>query len=272
MAAGYDVEAIGSTRTWSGARAALLAPRAGAPLAVAGFAPVLANVGGVLLLNAGDALLGEAGPADRVNLEAGFLAEAARAAGLDAARPFAQPWLRLHTDEFLRLRLLLRGAPDAAGMAAWLQRLLRGAPAEWRRRPLPHAGALEQRGRFELAQAVCGFLDRHWRRNVSLAELESEFGLGSFHLLRVFRRETGLTPHRYALQLRLRRVLLELEQAPPRLGELAQRAGFASHAHFSRAFRAAWGLSPRDYAANFPAPRAPGYNPPPLPASFQVHA
>lgn len=257
MEAGYDVQAVESALPWAGGPAVLLAPREGARLAAAGFAPVLANVGGVLLLNAGDAVLGEAGRADRVRFEAGFLAEAARAAGLDAARPFAQPWLRLRTDEFLHLRLLLRGAPETTSMAAWLHRLLRGAPAEWRKRPLPRADAFEQRGRFDLAQAVCGFLDRHWRRNVSLAELEGVFGLSSFHLLRVFRRETGLTPHRYALQLRLRRALLELEGAPPRLGELAQRAGFGSHAHFSSAFRAAWGLSPREYAGQLPRAASP---------------
>jgi AraC-like DNA-binding protein len=76
------------------------------------------------------------------------------------------------------------------------------------------------------------------------------FGLSSFHLLRVFRRETGLTPHQYALQLRLRRTLLELEDSPPRLAELATGAGFSSHAHFSSAFRAAWGLTPQQYAGN----------------------
>lgn len=256
MRAGYEVQAMEPAPPCGG-EAVLLAPRAAARLAAAGFAPVLANPLGVLLLNAGDVLLGEPGRTDRVRFGATFLAEAARAAGADPARPFAQPWLRLSTAEFLQLRLLLRGASDAAGMAAWLQRLLRGAPAEWRRRPLPRAEAFGQRGRFDLAQAVCGFLDRHGRRNVGLAELEAVFGLSGFHLLRTFRRETGLTPHRYALQLRLRRALLALEDAPPRLGELAAQAGFSSHAHFSTAFRAAWGLSPRDYLGQLPRAASP---------------
>ena len=70
-------------------------------------------------------------------------------------------------------------------------------------------------------------------------------------------RETGLTPHQYALQLRLRRSLLALERGPARLATLAQAAGFSSHGHFSNAFRATWGLTPRQYAGQLPRARTP---------------
>ena len=253
MRAGFEAMPMaGTARAWTAPAPCLVAPRGSVRVAVAGFAPMIANPAGVLLLDEGEELTGWDGAGDLLRLDRELLTACARLAGLSGVRPFAQPWLRLRTDEFLRLRLLLRGAPDTAGLMAWLQRLLRGAPAEWRKRPLPRADAFEQRGRFDLAQAVCGFLDQHGHRIVSLAELEGVFGLSSFHVLRVFRRETGLTPHQYALQLRLRRAMLELEDAPPRLRELAAQAGFCSHAHFSSAFRAAWGLTPREYAANFP--------------------
>ena len=241
---------------WRAPRAAVVLLHQGAQVAVEGFAPVVANAGGVLLLNAGDVASGLAGHADVLELDDLVAARLARSVGADATRPFAHPWTRLRTEEFMRLRQLVRGAPDPVGLECWLRRMLQAALADWRKRPVPAASAFEQRGRFDLGQALCGWLDTHWRRNVSLAELAEVFGLSSFHLLRVFRRESGLTPHQYALQLRLRRSLLELEDAPPRLAELATGAGFCSHAHFSSAFRAAWGLTPQQYAGSNDLPRA----------------
>lgn len=233
---------------WRARAASVIVLHAGAQVRVGPFAPLVANAGGALLFNAGDRAVDLAGPADVLELDAAFAALLARSAGTEAARPFACPWVRLRTDEFLRLRQLARGLPDAHGTESWLRRLLQGAVAEWRRRSVPRADDFDARGRFDLAQALCGWLDEHWRRNVGLAELAQVFGLSSFHLLRVFRRETGLTPHQYALQLRLRRTLLELEGAPPRLATLAADAGFSSPGHFSSAFRAAWGLTPQQYA------------------------
>lgn len=218
----------------------------GAQVTVGEFAPLIANPMGLVLLHAGEAVHGWRGRADVLRFDADALVGAARLAALDSARPFAQPWLRLRTEDFLRLR---QGSGGTG--------LLHAAAGEWRRRPVPRADRSEQRGRFELAQAVAGFLDRHWQRNVALAELERVFGLSSFHLLRVFRRETGLTPHQYALQLRLRRSLLALERGPARLATLAQAAGFSSHGHFSNAFRATWGLTPRQYAGQLPRARTP---------------
>lgn len=258
MRAGFEAASMaGAERLWTAPGACLVAPRGSVRVAVAGFAPVIANPAGVLLLDTGDELEGWEGAGDLLHVDPGLLAACARLAGLPAARPFLQPWLRLRTDQFLRLRLLLQSTPDAAAFAAWLQPLLRGAPGEWRKRPVPRADAFDDRGRFDLAQAMSSFLDQHGQRNVGLAELEDVFGLSSFHLLRVFRRQTGLTPHQYALQLRLRRSLIDLEGQPPRLGVLATQAGFSSHAHFSSAFRAAWGLSPREYAGQLPRARSP---------------
>jgi AraC-like DNA-binding protein len=235
---------------WTARTTTVIALHAGAQVGVGNYAPLVANAGGVLLLNAGDAASGLAGCADVIELEADCAARLARSAGVDVTRPFAGPWTRLRTDEFLRLRQLARGTLDPAGTESWLRRLLMSAAAEWRKRPVPAATAFDRRSRFDLAQALAGWLDTNWRRNVGLAELAEVFGLSSFHLLRVFRRETGLTPHQYALQLRLRRTLLELEDAPPRLADLAAGAGFSSHAHFSSAFRAAWGLTPQQYAGS----------------------
>jgi len=80
----------------------------------------------------------------------------------------------------------------------------------------------------------------------SLDELAAATGLGPFALLRAFRAETGLPPHAYLNQLRVRRArcLLDGGLAP---AEVAAHAGFADQAHLTRHFKRVVGVPPGAY-------------------------
>jgi AraC-like DNA-binding protein len=58
----------------------------------------------------------------------------------------------------------------------------------------------------------------------------------------------GTSPHRYLLSRRLAFVQQRIHLNRP-LVEVAGDAGFADQAHFTRAFRAAFGLTPARYRA-----------------------
>ena len=82
----------------------------------------------------------------------------------------------------------------------------------------------------------------------TLAELAALSGVSRFQLLRGFARETGVTPHAYLLQRRVRlaRQLLVGGHAP---AEAALEAGFADQSHMTRAFRRQFGITPARYRA-----------------------
>jgi AraC-like DNA-binding protein len=92
------------------------------------------------------------------------------------------------------------------------------------------------------------FLDAEKTRVVRSAELEAVSGLTRYDLARQFRLMCGTSPYRY---LHMRRLDLAREQIARRrpLGEVALDAGFADQAHFSRMFKAAFGLTPARYRA-----------------------
>lgn len=82
--------------------------------------------------------------------------------------------------------------------------------------------------------------------NVSLDTLAREAGIGPFHLCRVFRRETGLSPHAYQLLVRVRLAKTLLVQGIP-ISHVAVDAGFADQAHLTRHFKRVFGVTPGRY-------------------------
>ena len=80
----------------------------------------------------------------------------------------------------------------------------------------------------------------------SLAELAAMTGLSQFALLRAFRAQTGLPPHAYLNQLRVRRARLLLDDGRPP-AEVAAQIGFADQAHLTRHFKRVVGVPPAAY-------------------------
>lgn len=110
------------------------------------------------------------------------------------------------------------------------------------------------------------FLDAEKTRAVHSLELESITGLTRYDLSRQFRIMLGTSPYRYLLMRRLEFARERIHRERP-LVEIAVDAGFADQAHFTRAFRSAFGLTPARYRA-LRASRRPATPASDLPASL----
>jgi AraC family transcriptional regulator len=87
-------------------------------------------------------------------------------------------------------------------------------------------------------------MDAKLDSNLSVELLASEAGLSPAHFARAFRESFGLPPHRYLLHLRLERARRMLDGENAVLADIAQRAGFADQAHFTRFFKREYGVTP----------------------------
>lgn len=112
-------------------------------------------------------------------------------------------------------------------------------------RPGPETGA----GAAEVVDAVREILARRFCENLSLADLGKRSGYSVFHLSRVFREKSGLTLHAWQNRLRLLTALERVAQPGADLGDLATDLGYASHSHFTAAFRRAFGVTPSAFRA-----------------------
>lgn len=82
---------------------------------------------------------------------------------------------------------------------------------------------------------------------VSAAKSEQETGLDRYELARHFRRMLGTSPYRYHQMRRLWRARQDLVQGAS-IAAVALDHGFADQSHFTRQFKAAYGLPPGEWA------------------------
>jgi AraC family transcriptional regulator len=102
------------------------------------------------------------------------------------------------------------------------------------------------RAHREQAQRTRLLLCEHFTESLDLADIARAVHSSAFHLSRVFREQTGLAIYQYRNRLRLRAAMERLVQQETDLAALALDLGFASHSHFSDAFRRAFGVAPSE--------------------------
>jgi AraC-like DNA-binding protein len=101
-------------------------------------------------------------------------------------------------------------------------------------------------GENDAVNRAIAYIESHYKTTFSLEDLMGEAYLSKFHLIRIFKKQTGLTPHAYQMQLKLneaRRLIFQNKS----LTEIAYELGFSDQAHFTNTFKKyANGANPRD--------------------------
>jgi len=80
-----------------------------------------------------------------------------------------------------------------------------------------------------------------------LNELARAASVSPGHLCRLFKKEVGVGPMHAARLIRVDRAATLLARTNLRIKAIAGQLGFENPFHFTRCFREAWGLSPREY-------------------------
>ena len=108
-------------------------------------------------------------------------------------------------------------------------------------------GALDPRR----LRRVKEFIEANLSDDLSIKALADEACLSPFHFARAFKAATGVTPHGYLSNLRIRKAKLLIAEGKNPLVEIAYLCGFSSQAYFTTWFKRLVGATPGDYRANF---------------------
>lgn len=93
---------------------------------------------------------------------------------------------------------------------------------------------------------VRDYLEENCNTNISIEFLAGVAGLSPFHLIRVFSKETGIPPHAYQNNVRIRHARNLLTQGLP-IVQAALETGFVDQSHFTRCFKKVMGVTPGQY-------------------------
>ena len=101
---------------------------------------------------------------------------------------------------------------------------------------------------------IARFIDANFADRLTLDELAARAGLSVFRFVTVFRKEVGVSPHRYLCKVRVQ-AAQSLLRTGVRPSIAATEVGFFDQSHLCRHFRAVCGMTPGQYLAT---PAQPG--------------
>ncbi len=101
------------------------------------------------------------------------------------------------------------------------------------------------RAQFSLDE-VFRYIHTHLTEDLTLEVLEKEFYVSRSHLIREFKKRTGQTVHSYIVRARLDLCRSYIEQGYS-ITEVYRMGGFGGYNHFFKAFKKAYGMTPKEY-------------------------
>ena len=91
------------------------------------------------------------------------------------------------------------------------------------------------------------YLEDNFNKPFNLERLAAASELSKHYLERVFKRATGLTPHTYALMLRIERAKQFLASSRKTIAAIAVELGFSHQSHLTNVFKKLTGMTPNAY-------------------------
>jgi transcriptional regulator GlxA family with amidase domain len=93
-------------------------------------------------------------------------------------------------------------------------------------------------------QHVVSFIRNNYQRKLTLKEMADTVNLSPWWLCHLFKIDTGTSPERFLTQVRLEKAKCLLERSFLSVKEVMGEIGMPDAGHFSRSFKALYGVTP----------------------------
>ena len=99
----------------------------------------------------------------------------------------------------------------------------------------------------QIIEDTVTYISNHISENLPLEMLSCRAGLSPFYFTRLFKKETGYTPHNYIIQSRINIAKFYLKSSQYSLKEICFNCGFSTESNFCFTFKKVCGLTPTEY-------------------------
>lgn len=98
-----------------------------------------------------------------------------------------------------------------------------------------------------ISDELMNYIHHNYTSNISFDEFSQNHGISAHRLTQIFKEQTGLTPHKYKLNLQLIDAKWLLKNSELNISEIANKIGFSDPLYFSRVFKKYTGFSPKEF-------------------------
>lgn len=146
-----------------------------------------------------------------------------------------------------KIRRLFSTVTDRAQKSEADELLKLGAIFELVHFYIERSGAARREEGGDEIDRVLRFINANLALDLSLPQLAAVACLSKNYFIRKFRSRVGIAPQKYVSMARIERAKLLLANSNSQVSEVMADVGFTDSAHFSKAFKASTGYSPRAY-------------------------
>lgn len=94
---------------------------------------------------------------------------------------------------------------------------------------------------------IRAYIDCHITENITISDIAEKFSFSKEHIIRIFKKIYGITPHKYILQSKIRLAMIMLKTTEISIDEISSRLGFSDSKHFSTQFKKMMNYTPSQY-------------------------
>ena len=95
------------------------------------------------------------------------------------------------------------------------------------------------------------YLETYYHESIQLDDLASMTHLSRFYISHSFKKEIGMSPMEYLIDIRIKESKILLRTTNYSISQVADIVGFTTPTYFSKQFRKSTGISPTDYREQF---------------------
>ncbi|MED9905092.1 MAG: AraC family transcriptional regulator [Lachnospiraceae bacterium] len=105
--------------------------------------------------------------------------------------------------------------------------------------------AFESVNKKYVVEQIVNYFEDHYAEKISLDQIAENMYLSPFYISRIFKSETGDTPIRHLINIRLEKAMVLLQEGfAGSIQEVAERVGYDDAYHFSKLFKKRYGMPP----------------------------
>jgi AraC family transcriptional regulator len=94
---------------------------------------------------------------------------------------------------------------------------------------------------------VTQYIHEHLQGELRLLELSAVIHMSPYYFARLFKRSTGLPPHRFLVRCRIDEARALLAARTASIADISRSVGFRTSSHFTTTFRRITGVTPSAY-------------------------